>query len=397
MDRILWPMIAATALHALLLIAYVAALGGDPSVLVCVASDRAGRPPFEAVQQGLGKDGYDGQFYYALARAPWKRHEAGLDAAGFRQVRILYPVVSWLLSGGDARRLLWVMPLVNLLAIAGLTGLGAFAARHHGLSPWWGVLLPLALNVAMPAFRDLTDVLSTFAVCGLLVGWLRRCLWWELTLWAAAALFCREQNLVVVVALLAVAAAGGTLSRPFPHQAIRSASEGPRKHGTQWRHGRTCAGLAGVLLLWVAWVGAVWALYGTWPFHTTQTHHFGWPLAGMLHRLQQLDQLPSRASALVSVGSLLLIVVEVGLAVYLLRFRPDPLVALVALGGATLAILGSFILYEDHWSYSRVFALLPLGLWLGCVQVRWRWPLVVMSASFVVPLAALAKAWTQGV
>ena len=36
-----------------------------------------------------------------------------------------------------------------LVVIAGLTGLGALAARHHGLSPWWGVLLPLALNVAM--------------------------------------------------------------------------------------------------------------------------------------------------------------------------------------------------------------------------------------------------------
>ena len=95
------------------------------------------------------------------------------------------------------------------------------------------------------------------------------------------------------------------------------------------------------------------------------------------------------------VGSLVLILAEAGLAVYLLRLRPDPVVALTALGGAALTVLGGFILYEDHWGYSRVFALLPLAVWLGCVQARWRGPLVLMSASFLVPLGVVFKAWTK--
>jgi hypothetical protein len=369
-SRILGPSLVAAGLHALLLTGFVAAHGGDPAALVCVGGERVGRPPFEAINIAFRKHGYDGQFYYALARAPWRKNPEGLDNAPVRQLRILYPAVSWLMSGGDARLLLWALPLVNLLAIAGLAGLGASLAGRHGLSPWWGALLPVALNVAMPALRDLGDVLSTFAVCGLVVGWLRRGPWWELALWAAAAVFCREQNLAVIAAVLAVAA---------------------------WRRqAPVCLGLIAVVALWATWVGVVWALYGQWPMHQGQEGHIGWPLVGMFQRLQGLDQFPSRASAVIAVLSLLLILAEAGLAVYLLRFRPDPVVALTALGGAALAVLGGFILYEDHWGYSRVFALLPLGVWLGCVQARWRAPLVVMSASVLVPLGAVVKAWTEG-
>ena len=88
------------------------------------------------------------------------------------------------------------MPLVNLLAIAALAALGAAAARGYGLSPWWGVLLPFAVNAGMPALRNLTDVLSTLSVAALLIAWLRRWPWWTAALCAAATLFSREQNVV---------------------------------------------------------------------------------------------------------------------------------------------------------------------------------------------------------
>ena len=36
--------------------------------------------------------GYDGQFYYAIARGPWHRHEAGIDAPVVRHARVLSEV-----------------------------------------------------------------------------------------------------------------------------------------------------------------------------------------------------------------------------------------------------------------------------------------------------------------
>ncbi len=203
MRRLVGPIVVAAAFHAGVIAAYVAAFHGDLSALVCVARERLGRTPFEYIRTGFDRNGYDGQFYYAIARAPWRRHNLGVDAPAVRQARILYPALSWLLSAGDARLLLWVMPLVNLLAIAALAALGAVVARRHGLSPWWGVLLPFAVNAAMPALRNLTDVLSTLAVCALLVAWLLRWPWWALVACAAGALFSREQNVVVVLLVLA--------------------------------------------------------------------------------------------------------------------------------------------------------------------------------------------------
>jgi hypothetical protein len=363
------PVLVAAGFHAALLACYVAAFGGDPGILVCVGSEHAGRPPYEAIARGLQKTGYDGQFYYAIARSPWGRHEAELDCAA-RQVRILYPALSWLLSGGDVHRLLWAMPLVNLLAVAGLTGLGARLALRHGWSPWWAVLLPLAVNVAMPLLRDLTDVLSTLTVCGLLVSWLLGGRWWALSLWAAAAVFCREQNVALVLVVLLAAA---------------------------WRHRlRTCAGLGAVLALWGAWVCTLRGMYGTWPFLDAQGH-LGMPLGGMLLCWRPAVA-GSRTYALFHDLGLLLVLAEIALAVYLVvRPRVDPVLVLATLAGAALAALGGVALYEDRWSYTRVFAWLPLGIGLACLQTRWRWPLIGLSTSVLLPLAAVAKAWMRAV
>jgi hypothetical protein len=366
MNRIVAPVVAAVGFHAALLAGYVAAFGGDLGALVCVDGERIGRAPFERIHVGFKHCGYDGQFYYLLARAPWHRHAWGTDSPPIRQARILYPALSWLLSGGDAERLLWVMPLINLFAIAGLAWLGAILAQHHDLSPWWGALLPLAVNAGMPALRNLTDVLSTLTVCGLLVSWLMRGRGWMLILWAAAAVFCREQNVVIVGAVLV---------------------------GTAWRRRVwTAAGLATVLGLWAAWMGILYTLYGHLPFLPSRGN-MGLPLAGMLFRWNHLDLSVSKASAAFHVLSMVLITVEIGLAIYLVRLRIDPVVTLVALGGAALAVMGGITLYEDRWSYTRVFAWLPLALWLACVQVRWRPALVVLALPLLLPVAIVLKVW----
>jgi hypothetical protein len=361
------PAIVALSWHALLLAGYIAAFGGDPAALVCVSDDRAGRPPYENIRLAFREPGYDGQFYYALARTPWQKQDQGMDDAPMRQTRILYSAVSFLLSGGDAQRLLWVMPLVNLLAIGGLAALGALVAMRQGMSPWWGVLLPVAVNVAMPALRDLTDVLSTFALCGLLAGWLLRWPWWNLALWALAAALCREQNVAVILVVLLAA-----LWRRQPSISL---------------------GMAGVLVLWGGWVLLVRGMYGVWPFHGTGEGHIGLPFAGMIGCLRQINLLPTLASRILQVFGVLLTLAEIGLALYLVRCRVDGVLVLASLGGALLALLGGVILYEGHFGYTRAFALLPLGIWLACVQVRWRWPLAALSASAILPVAAVLKVW----
>src|SRR5262249_5920195 len=113
--RVVGPVLATVALHAGFLAVYLGRLDGDPSALVCAGENRIGCFPYEAVTRACGPSGHDGQFYYALARAPWQRHGADIDLPAYRHVRILYPALCWALSAGDPVLLLYVMPAVNLL------------------------------------------------------------------------------------------------------------------------------------------------------------------------------------------------------------------------------------------------------------------------------------------
>lgn len=369
MLRLVGPSLTAAAFHGAVLITYIAAFHGDLSSLVCVARERLGRAPYERISIGFDRNGYDGQFYYAIARTPWHRQDFGIDAPAIRQARILYPVVSWILSGGDARYLLWAMPLVNLLAIAGLAALGAAAARAYGLSPWWGALLPLAVNAGMPALRNLTDVLSTLSVAALLMAWLRRWPWWAAALCAAATLFSREQNVALVLLVILAAHRSTDLDR------------------------RWVVGLVAAFLSWLLWLGTLRIYYGEWSL-LPRNGNLGAPLAGMIQRWAHLAD-ESRALALFHILCLTTLTFQLALALRLLWTPSDRLVRLTALAGAALAVLGGWSLYGDNWSYPRVFAWLPLAVWLACVQLRWRWPLVVLSAPALIPLAVLAHVWTS--
>jgi hypothetical protein len=351
--------------------AYLGAFRGDPEALVCVGGVYVGHEPYEQLHLGFQTEGYDGQFYYALARAPWQVHERGFDSAPIRHKRILYPALAWAFSGGgEPYRLLWVLPSLNLLAITGLAGLGAFLALRQGLSPWWGVLLPLACNAGMPALRDLTDTLSTFLVAGLLVAWLLRGPWWSLALWGTLAALCREQNVAVLAAGVLVAG----------------------WRGQRW----ACVGLLSALAVWGAWIGVVSAMYGAWPFHDSGQRLFDLPFAGMLAQLRRLPEVSSPMAAATHLFSLGLLLAEVGLAVYLIRQPIDPVLRLVLLLGAAFVLTGGLKLYIEVWGVQRVFVLLPLAVWLSCVQLRWSRPLLPLSLPLLICLGSIVQVWLRG-
>jgi hypothetical protein len=363
---VLLPALAAAVLHVGLLAKQVHRYQGDLSALVCAGRNRAGQFPYERITTAVGAVGYDGQFYYALARSPWGRHQGDIDVPGARQLRIVYPALCWLASQGDANRLLWVMPAVNLLAITALAGLGAYFAVRHGMSPWWGFLLPLALNPGLAALRNLTDPVSTLALFALLAGWISGARASLVALCAAVALFAREQNAAIVVLLLAAALA--------------------RK-----RRG-AAAGLAAVLLLWGAWVGVLSFRYNEWPFLPAQGN-FARPLEGFLFRWGHLAYPSGRTGeAVVHLVAMLGLTVQAALAVYLLvrAQRGQRVAVLVALAGAALMAVAGLVIYQDAWGYLRVLVWLPLGLWLAGTQARKGWVLLALTPA-IFPTLALVR------
>jgi len=228
------------AIHAAALTAYVHIYAGEVSALLCADRQAIGDWPYEAVRVGFGASGFDGQLYYVLARDPWRAHGEPIDWPAYRHSRILYPALAWLMTGGDPHALLWVMPALNLAALAGISWLGALIAGHFGRSPWWGFALIFALNAGTPAFRNLTDPLSTLAACGLVTAWLLGWRVWVTAAWAIAAVLSREQNLVLVLIVL-----------------LESLIE---------RRWRQTFGLASAVIVWLGWILTLRGVYGEWPF-----------------------------------------------------------------------------------------------------------------------------------
>src|SRR3989344_1061222 len=65
-------------------------------------------------------DGYDGQFYYLLARRPFDFETIGrvIDFPAWRYQRIIYPLTVWFLSlFGNAVLVALFLPLVNIVAV----------------------------------------------------------------------------------------------------------------------------------------------------------------------------------------------------------------------------------------------------------------------------------------
>jgi hypothetical protein len=359
-------VVAAVAIHVGLIGVYLGKCGGDLSALVGASHAAVGHPPLERVSASIGPGGYDGMFYYAIARNPWVPHTLGIDAPAFRHVRVLYPMLCWLLSGGDADLLLWVMPAVNLLAIAALAWLGATLALKHGMSPWWGFVLPLAVNACIPALRNLTDNVSTLAVFALLLAWLLDARWWVAALLALAALFAREQNVLVVGILI--------LAATFRKQ--------PRAVG----------GLAGVLAVWFVWLGLLHAAYGCWPFQIG-VKVFGVPFAGMAYGWSHLGgsyHFSTRLAIVngLSLGHMALLLCCMAPIAVLCGSR---IVGGVILIGALLAVVSTDVIWNDLWSYRRAFVWLPLGIWLGGIQTRRPWLLVSLLPAALFSLAAALR------
>jgi hypothetical protein len=149
--------------------------------------------------------GYDGQFYYRLAIAPFSNQRTAfgirIDNPGYRQQRILYPVLAGALSLGRLTWLPWTMILVNYLAICTLAFVAGLFACTFNRNPLWGLAIAFYPGLLLSLYRDLTEVLAvSLMVTGLFLLHRRRNLLGSVTL--GLAVLARETNVVLAGAML---------------------------------------------------------------------------------------------------------------------------------------------------------------------------------------------------
>lgn len=108
--------------------------------------------------------GYDGQFYYQIARNPLHATPF-IDHPAYRYERILYPLVVGALSLGQANLIPYMLLLVNFLAIVLGTELVARLLSQYGLSPWFSLAFGLYFGQATAFIFDTAEPLTYGFVC----------------------------------------------------------------------------------------------------------------------------------------------------------------------------------------------------------------------------------------
>jgi hypothetical protein len=196
------------AVYLLLLIPTLARHHFDPSVFI-VAGDRFvdARHTPTAIIVRPHSDGYDGQFYYALANRPFTTAPSTggvtFDHPIWRCQRILYPLLSHMLALGRAGFIPTAMLAANLGALFAIallavrTASGA-ASRSHAL-------VPALATVIWPGFMTtLTHDTTELLACALLLAALRAYLSGSMLIFAilgGAAALTRETAVLMLAGI----------------------------------------------------------------------------------------------------------------------------------------------------------------------------------------------------
>lgn len=142
-----------------------------------------------------GTWGYDGQFYYQIARNPWQAYQY-MDNASFREQHILYPLVVGVLSLGQTALIPTMLMLVNVASVVLTVELVGRLLVKYGFSPWFSLAIGLYFGQAAGTLFDTAEPFTYFLVC--LGVWLL----WEKAQYIPAALMMGLATLSREIAVL---------------------------------------------------------------------------------------------------------------------------------------------------------------------------------------------------
>ncbi len=157
------------------------------------------RDPARSLETGWGI-GYDGQWYYEIARDPLGA--AGrLDQPAYRYQRIVFPLLVFGLSLGRPESAAWAMIALNLIAAVAGCGFLAALLQRRRVSPLFALMLPLSLGYLFSLRVNLLEPLAlAFGLAGYYLNERGR-LSWSLALFSLAGL-TKEIGLVFPMALI---------------------------------------------------------------------------------------------------------------------------------------------------------------------------------------------------
>nr|HID12411.1 hypothetical protein [Anaerolineae bacterium] len=281
--------------------------------------------------------GYDGQYFYYIARDPFLRSPHHLTNA-YRYGRVGYPLLVWLTSLGSARLLPYTLVLVNLASVALGTAAVVGLLRDWSLSPWLALLYGLNPGHILSIQMDLPDAMAVdFGVLGLY--------FWK-----------RERRVLAVVAFALAVLARETAALFLIPAALFSLRERcPRQVAIP--------GLA--LVPWAMWQLYILAKLGQIPLIAGSGNKFDLPFVGMAQTILNIQwqcSLPDLIRQTIVLPIMVLAIAALLLASFKLSKRYDMFNAALLLH-ALLAIYTDIDSWNRFSSAGRVFiGLFPLSL-----------------------------------
>ena len=142
------------------------------------------------------QSGFDGQYVYFIAVDPINaRYYTDVDS--YRYGRILYPILAWVLSLGQANLVPLALILINLIAIVLGTWLIAKWCAGHGFSPWIGLIYGLYAGNVVSFVTDISDLLANMlVVLGVYLYYYHPRKIWSIAVVFSLAALARETTLI---------------------------------------------------------------------------------------------------------------------------------------------------------------------------------------------------------
>ena len=180
------------------LVAYLAYLG---AILVAYNGD-----PLAFARLGFGPNkGYDGQFTYLIAVDPSPEsvvreiEDVRADVPAYRYQRILLPALARLLGLGQPGLIVWMIPVINLVAQTAGVAIVEQLLIESGVSRWYALVYAFWPGLVVAVRADLTEPLSyTFVAAGYLLHWRGRP--WVSAVCFGLAVLTKETALLFVAA-----------------------------------------------------------------------------------------------------------------------------------------------------------------------------------------------------
>lgn len=151
--------------------------------------------PFGLQTLATSPIGYDGQFYYYMARFPGWAPPGGFDFPALRNIRLLYPLLARLIALGQPALLPLALIAINVAAITATVALVTWIVRERGLPTWLALVPGLNAGQALALERDLADPLAIFWLALALAG-VHKGKWTLAAAALALGLLTRESTLI---------------------------------------------------------------------------------------------------------------------------------------------------------------------------------------------------------